>query len=101
MIKFRKRKIILIADNLKVHHRTPVATWCEANKERIELVFLLAHSPQLNPDEYLNIGLKQYLASKPPPKNKPQIDSMVNVFMLLLSAVKKHVQAFFHYPDVV
>lgn len=100
VIKFKRRKVILIVDNLKVHHSKLVTEWCEANKDRIELVFLPAYSPQINPDEYLNNGLKQKLASQPPPKNKPQLDAMVEVFMLLLSAVKKHVQAFFHHPDV-
>jgi transposase len=100
MIKYRRRKVILIVDNLKVHHSRPVKEWCEANKDRIELVFLPAYSPQINPDEYLNNGLKQRLASKPPPKDKPQLDAMVEVFMLMLSSVRKHVQAFFLHPDV-
>jgi transposase len=100
MIKFKRRKVILIVDNLKVHHSKLVAQWCEANKERIELVFLPAYSPQINPDEYLNNGLKQNLASQPPPKNKPQLDAMVEIFMLMLSAVKEHVQAFFHHIEV-
>lgn len=100
MIKFRKRKIILIVDNLKVHHSHIVQDWVEANKERLELVFLPAYSPQINPDEYLNNGLKQGLASKQPAKDKVQLDAMVSVFMLMLSAVKEQVIAFFHHPDV-
>jgi len=100
MIKYRKRKIILIVDNLKVHHSKSVAQWCDANRERIELVFLPAYSPQINPDEYLNNGLKQFLASKPPAKDKPQLNAMLEVFMLRLSAVKKRVQAFFWHPEV-
>jgi len=100
MIKYRKRKIILIVDNLKAHHSRIVHEWVEANKERIELVFLPAYSPQINPDEYLNNGLKQSLANKPPPKDKVQLDAMVSVFMLMLSAVKEHVIAFFHHPEV-
>jgi transposase len=100
MIKFRKRKIILIVDNLKVHHSHLVQEWVETNKERIELVFLPAYSPQINPDEYLNNGLKQGLASKQPARDKVQLDAMVSVFMLMLSAVKEHVIAFFHHPEV-
>jgi transposase len=100
MIKYRRHKIILIVDNLKVHHSHVVQDWVEANKERIELVFLPAYSPQINPDEYLNNGLKQAIASKQPAKDKVQLDAMVEVFMLMLSAVKKHVIAFFHHPAV-
>jgi transposase len=100
MIKYRKRKIILIVDNLKVHHSHIVQDWVEANKERIELVFLPAYSPQINPDEYLNNGLKQGLASNQPARDKVQLDAMVEVFMLMLSAVKVHVIAFFRHPEV-
>lgn len=100
LIKFRKRKIILIVDNLKVHHSKLVQAWVEANKERIELVFLPAYSPQINPDEYLNNGLKQGLASKQPARDKVQLDAMVSVFMLMLSAVKEQVIAFFRHPEV-
>jgi transposase len=100
MIKYRKRKIILIVDNLKVHHSHIVQDWVEANKERIELVFLPAYSPQINPDEYLNNGLKQGLASNQPARDKVQLDAMVEVFMLMLSAVKDHVIAFFRHPEV-
>jgi transposase len=99
MIKFRRRKVILIVDNLKVHHSKLVKEWCEANRERIELVFLPAYSPQLNPDEYLNNGLKQDLAGKPPARDKPQLDAMVWVFMQLLSVAEKRVIAFFHHPS--
>jgi len=100
MIKYRKRKIILIVDNLKVHHSHIVQDWVAANKERIELVFLPAYSPQINPDEYLNNGLKQGLASNQPARDKVQLDAMVEVFMLMLSAVKDHVIAFFRHPEV-
>jgi transposase len=99
MIKYRKRKIILIVDNLKVHHSHIVQDWVAANKERIELVFLPAYSPQINPDEYLNNGLKQALASRPPARDKGHLDAMVWVFMQLLSVAKKHVIAFFHHPE--
>ncbi len=99
MIKYRRRKVILIVDNLKVHHSKLVKAWCEENKERIELVFLPAYSPQINPDEYLNNGLKQDIAGKPPAKDKPRLDAMVWVFMQLLSTAEKRVIAFFHHPD--
>ena len=101
MIKYRRRKVILIVDNLKVHHSKPVTQWCEANKDRIELVFLPAYSPQINPDEYLNNGLKQNLADKPPARDKIQLDARVWVFMQLLSFARQRVMAFFRHPDAL
>ena len=99
MIKYRRRKVILIVDNLKVHHSKPVTEWCDANKKRIELVFLPSYSPQINPDEYLNNGLKQSLATNPPARDKSHLDAMVWVFMRLLACTHERVMAFFRHPD--
>jgi transposase len=50
--EFPDRKIILIADNHSTHHAKLVKEWVAEHAERIELVFLPAYSPHLNPDEY-------------------------------------------------
>lgn len=64
-LKFLKRlihktpaKIFLIVDNHKVHHAKKVQSWLEKNKGKIELFFLPAYSPELNPDELLNQDVK-------------------------------------------
>ena len=59
LIENYEQKIFLILDNLKVHHGKIVAEWVEEHKERIELLFFPAYSPQINPDEYLNHMLKR------------------------------------------
>jgi transposase len=64
LIKNRHRKIFLILDNLKVHHGKEVRKWVKKNKERIELFYLPAYSPDLNPDEHLNSDLKQGVGSR-------------------------------------
>lgn len=68
LIEFMKRmtkdadhKIILILDNLKVHHSKPVKEWLSKHTEQIEVFYLPAYSPELNPDEYLNNELKQVI----------------------------------------
>jgi len=52
------RKVILILDNLRVHHCKPVKEWLGNNKDKIEVFYLPPYSPELNPDEYLNNDLK-------------------------------------------
>ena len=42
------RKIILVVDNARWHHAKLLKPWLEENKERIELFFLPAYSPDLN-----------------------------------------------------
>ncbi|MBK8804624.1 MAG: transposase [Fibrobacteres bacterium] len=42
------RKIILILDNLRVHHAKDLQPWLLENKHLIELRFLPAYSPEMN-----------------------------------------------------
>ena len=73
LIKNNEQKIFLILDNLRVHHSHIVKDWVKENKEKIELFFLPAYSPEKNPDEYLNCDLKQGLSAKPAPKNQEKL----------------------------
>lgn len=52
----------LILDNLRVHHSKPVKKWVEEHKDKIEL-FYLPSSPELNPEERLNAGLKHAICT--------------------------------------
>jgi transposase len=58
LIRSNDRKLFLILDNLKVHHSKRAAKWLEKHHEQIELFFLPAYSPELNPDERLNQDVK-------------------------------------------
>jgi len=58
LIKNAKNKVILILDNLRVHHAKLVKAWLAEYKQAIEAFYLPAYSPELNPDEYLNCDLK-------------------------------------------
>ncbi|MEM1223776.1 MAG: IS630 family transposase [Verrucomicrobiota bacterium] len=100
LIKFRKRKIILIVDNLRVHHSRPVKEWLKKNENRIELVFLPAYSPELNPDEYLNNYLKQTVTAAERHTDKDELDATVSVKMFLLRIRKHVVKSFFSHPSV-
>ena len=55
LIEVEERKIFLIIDNLRVHKSKLVKQWVQAHKDRIELFFLPPYSPELNPDEYVNL----------------------------------------------
>ena len=63
LIKDTDRKVLLIVDNLKVHHGKIVAEWLSKHKEEIELFFTSPYSPECNSDEYLNHHLKQIIHS--------------------------------------
>ena len=70
LVKSAGRKVILILDNLRVHHAKKVKAWLAEHEEEIEVFYLPAYSPELNPDEYLNCDLKAGVHSGPPARNK-------------------------------
>ena len=72
--EYPDRKIILICDNDSTHHAKETKAWVAAHAERIELVFLPAYSPHLNPDEYLNQDVKRHIRSlHDRPASKPAL----------------------------
>lgn len=100
LTKKNEQKIFLIIDNLRVHHSYLVQDWIKENKEKIELFFLPAYSPEKNPDEYLNCDLKQGLSSKPAPKNQEKLKENLENHMLMLVQNPKRVQKYFNHKDI-
>jgi len=101
LIKYRKRKVILIVDNLRVHHAKDVKAWLAQNKERIEVYYLPSYSPELNPDEYLNNDLKQNLNRDGVPANKTQLDAKVRLAMFKLEGRPEKIRSFFRHHKVL
>lgn len=58
LVRDAGNKVFLILDNLCVHFSKKARAWFEKHAELVELFFLQAYSPELNPDEYLNCDLK-------------------------------------------
>jgi transposase len=76
------RKIFLIADNHSTHHAKTVKAWVAKRPDRIELIFLPAYSPELNPDEYLNQDVKRHMrALHPRPVDKPGLKAAIRSFL--------------------
>jgi hypothetical protein len=100
LIKNSPKKVFLILDNLRVHHSNLVKEWIEENKEKIELFFLPAYSPEKNPDEYLNCDLKQGLSDKPAPKNQEKLKENLENHMIMLTQNPDRVQKYFKHKDI-
>ena len=73
LIKDSRQKILLILDNLKVHHSYIVKDWLEKHKKTNRSIFLPSYSPELNPDEYLNCDLKVGVHSGTPARKKKHL----------------------------
>ena len=100
LIKDAGRKVFLILDNLKVHHATRVTDWLAGHTEQIEVFFLPAYSPELNPDEYLNGDLKAGVHSKPPARDAAGLTKKVVSHMRKLQKSPERIKAYFKHPKI-
>lgn len=102
LLKGANKKIFLILDNLRVHHAKPVKAWlAEArNTKRIEVFFLPAYSPELNPDEYLNCDLKAGVHAKPPTRDTATLKKNVRAHMRMLQQSPIRVSHYFNHPKI-
>lgn len=100
LIKDAKRKVFLILDNLRVHHAKLVKAWLEKNKALIEVYYLPAYTPEMNPDEYLNCDLKQGIRASSPARNQAQLQKKVLGHMRKLQALPRRVKSYFLHPNI-
>jgi transposase len=80
--EYSGRKIFLICDNHSTHHAKDTKAWAVQHAPEIELFFLPAYSPHLNPDEYLNQDVKRHIrALHERPTSKPGLKDTLTAFL--------------------
>lgn len=100
LCKDSRRKVFLVLDNLKVHHSKPVTEWLQGKEKKIELFFLPAYSPDLNPDEHLNADLKHGVGSKTPSRTKRMLEKSATEHMLMLESKPQRIRKYFKDPAI-
>jgi transposase len=100
LVKDTQRKVLLILDNLRVHHSKPVKAWAVDNAKRIELFYLPSYSPELNPEERLNADLKHAITSKVPVRTKAKLRQAATEHMEMLEQTPERVKKYFGDPKV-
>ena len=95
-----KRKVVIILDNLRVHHCKPVKEWLEEHKAMIDVYYLPAYSPELNPDEYLNCDLKAGVHSGVPARDKKQLREKASKHMRMLQKKPNRVRSYFEHEKI-
>ena len=100
LVKDSPKKVYLILDNLRVHHSKPVKAWLAQHKDQIEVFYLPSYSPELNPDERLNAGLKQALGSRVQVRTKDKLKSATTDHMKMLETRPDLIKAYFQDPHV-
>lgn len=73
LVRLVGRKIFLIIDGHLAHKAASVRRWLEAHRAQIEIFFLPAYSPDLNPDELLNNDVKQNALGRQRPATRHQM----------------------------
>ena len=100
LIEGATRKILLIADRLQAHKTPEVVAWLEEHKDQIEVFYLPAYAPELNPVEYLNNNMKGEVNKEGLPDNKGTLYGHMMKFMQSLANVPQHVISYFLNPHV-
>jgi transposase len=95
LIREVPRKVFLILDNLPVHRARLVQDWLAERRAEIEVFYLPAYSPELNPDEGLNADLKQAVTRKSPARSKPELKRRVINHMRRLSKRPDRIRSYF------
>jgi transposase len=98
--KGQKQKIMLILDNATYHKSAPVKAFAAKHAEKLELVFLPAYTPELNPDEYMNNALKQKLNRRPKAKSPKELVKSVSCIMRSMQGSKPSIQKLFSHDKV-
>jgi transposase len=97
LIESTPGKVFLILDNLRVHHAKIVKRWLAKKpvKRYLEVFFLPAYSPELNPDEYLNCDLKNMVHSGPAVRSIDDLKKRTRSCMLTLQRRPERVKTYF------
>lgn len=95
LMKSSEGPVVVITDNLRVHHGKKVAAWVADQKGDIELEFIPGYSPELNADEYLNRDLKKNVNAKRTPSTVQEIKENVISFMRSLQKQPSRVMQYF------
>lgn len=102
LIKYRRKKILLIVDGHPAHKSKAVQKWLSDKKvfQKIEVYYLPPYSPELNPDEYLNNDLKTNAVRNRVPRTQQKLMSNVRRHMDTRRSDPEQVKKFFHAEPV-
>ena len=100
LVKVGGRKVFLILDNLKGHHSKPVKERLAKHQEQIEVFYLPAYCPELNPDEYLNNDLKTGVYKGELARKRVQLQKKTISHLRMLQKQPLKVKKFFQHPKV-
>ena len=96
LLRSVKQKIFLITDSHPVHLGKAVGEWLWAKHKKIEVFYLPAYSPELNPVEYFNQDVKTNVAGKRRAHNAAELKSAVETFAKQKKKNPEQIKKYFH-----
>lgn len=100
LIAQQTRKLMWIVDRHPVHRSQLVEEWLAKHTKDIEIFYLPAYSPQLNPAEYLNCDVKQGVHSKSPSRNQNQLRQRALSHLRKLQKLPQRIMKYFEHPFI-
>jgi transposase len=100
LVKRSKRKIFLIVDNLRIHRSIILQNYLAENKDKIEIFYLPAYSPDLNPNEHLNADVKNGVGTRAPKKTKGELRAAAEAHLKMLSKTPCRIIKYFDDPKI-
>ena len=92
--------ITLILDSLPAHKGKVIQQWLEKNSQRIQMFFLPAYSPELNPDEMLNQDVKTNAVGRKRPSAQKEMIKNVRGYLWSRQRKPEAVKKYFHKKSV-
>jgi len=100
LVKHAGRKVFLIVDGHPVHRSEAVRNWLERYRKRMEMFFLPAYSPDLNPDEMLNQDVKTNAVGRKRARNQVELMGNLRRYLNRRRANPRLVIRYFHENSV-
>ena len=100
LIRSKRRKIFLIVDNAKPHASRMLKEWACGKKKKIEIYYLPAYSPDLNPDEHVNADVKYGVGSRTPKRTKAELAIAAEEHMQMLKQTPERIVKYFKDPAI-
>jgi transposase len=100
LVKCTSQKVYLIVDGHPVHKSQKVKEWLKNKEDQIQMFFLPAYSPELNPDEFLNQDVKSNAVGRRRAENKKELIEDVRGYLRSTQKQSRLVKSFFHAKTV-
>ena len=92
--------IVLIVDNLRIHHARIVKAWLRKRRNLIRVFYLPAYSPELNPDELVTSDLKIAIGQREPAQDRDELQAQMQEHMVANQRNPEKMQRLFHKESV-